>query len=55
MRDARPELQQTVCELRARVHAELAKHLAQVVLDRARADEQLSGDLLVGVSLRDEA
>ena len=29
--------------------------LPQVVLDRARADEQLSGDLSVGVSLRGEA
>ena len=42
---------QAVRELRARLHAELAEHLAQVVLDRARADEQLRGDLPVGVSL----
>src|SRR5216684_350056 len=32
-------------ELGAGVDAELEKHLAQVVLDRARADEQLGADL----------
>ena len=44
-----------VRELRARSHSQLAERLAQVVLDRARADEQLRGDLSVGMSLRDEA
>ncbi|HXM87024.1 MAG TPA: hypothetical protein VN889_05275 [Solirubrobacteraceae bacterium] len=33
------------CELRARLHIELAERLAQVMLDGALADEQLSGDL----------
>src|SRR5207249_2720052 len=41
---------QSVRELRTRLDAELAEHLAQVVLDRARADKQLSGNFLVGVS-----
>jgi hypothetical protein len=45
---------QAARKLLARVHAELAEHLSEVVLDRARADEQLSGDLPVGVSLRSE-
>ena len=40
-----------VRKLRARLDAELAEHLAQVVLDRARADEQVSGDLAIRVSL----
>ena len=44
-----------VRELHAGLHVELAERLAQVVLDRARADEQLSGDLAVGVPLRREA
>src|SRR5712692_3564761 len=51
---ARGQLRHTVCELRARLDAELPEHFAQVILDRARADEQLSGDLPVGVTLRDE-
>ena len=38
-----------VRELRPRLHAELAEHLAQVVLDGAGADEQLRGDLAVRV------
>src|SRR3954464_15098544 len=37
------------------LHVELAERLAEVVLDGARADEQLSGDLAVGVPLRREA
>ena len=44
-----------VRELHARLDVELAERLAQVVLDRARADEQLSGDLAVGVPLRRQA
>ena len=44
-----------VRELHAGLHVELAERLAQVVLDRARADEQLSGDLAVGVPLRRQA
>src|SRR6202521_5024366 len=44
-----------MCELRARLHSELAEHLEQVVLDCARTDEQLSGDLSVRVSLRHKA
>jgi hypothetical protein len=46
---------QSVRELRTRLDAELPEHFAQVVLDRARADEQLSGDLPVRVSLGHEA
>jgi DNA-3-methyladenine glycosylase II len=34
-------------KLRARLHAQLPEHLAQVVLDSARADEQLGSDLAV--------
>ena len=41
--------------MRARVDAELAEHLVQVVLDGSRADEQLSGDVSVVVSRRHEA
>src|SRR5262245_25545894 len=41
-------------ELRPRGDAELREDLAQVVLDRARAEEELSGDVLVGVTLADE-
>ena len=44
-----------VRELHAGLHVELAERLAQVVLDRARADEELSGDLAVGVPLRRQA
>ena len=36
-------------QLRSGGHAELGEHLVQVVLDGARADEQLSADLRVGV------
>src|SRR6266550_507079 len=42
-------------QLRPRLHVELAEDLAQVVLDRARTNEQLSGDLSVRVSVRHEA
>src|SRR4051812_8635756 len=38
----------------ARADVELLEHLAQVVLDRARADEQLGADLRVGVPLAGE-
>src|SRR6185437_5554083 len=48
-------LRQTPCKLRARLDAEFAEHLVQVVLDCAWADEQLCGDLPVRVSLRHEA
>ena len=41
-------------QLRARGDAELREHLAQVVLDRLRADEQLRGDALVGGALADQ-
>ena len=34
--------------------AELSEYLAQVVLDRARTEEQLGGDLAVGQALRNE-
>ena len=44
-----------VRELHAGLHVELAERLAQVVLDRARADEELRGDLAVGVPLRRQA
>ena len=38
-------------ELSARADTELREHLVQVVLDSARADEQLGADLRVGVAL----
>src|SRR4051794_5014715 len=44
-----------VRELCPRLHGKLPEHLAQVVLDGARADEELRGDLSVRPSLRDEA
>src|SRR5581483_7746500 len=44
-------LRQRVAKLPASADAELAEDLAQVVLDRARADEQLGADLRVGVSV----
>src|SRR4051794_3256565 len=40
---------QRAVQLLARADAELGEHLAQVPLDRARADEQHRGDLRVGV------
>src|SRR5438105_10483369 len=48
-------LRDAVGELGARLHAELPEHLAEVVLDGVRADEQLGGDLPIGLSLRDQA
>src|SRR4051812_17236556 len=42
-------LREHVAELAAGAHVELAEDLAQVVLDRARADEELGADLGVGV------
>src|SRR6187200_588452 len=48
-------LRQTARKLRARLDVELAERLAQVVLDRARADEELRGDLSICVSLRRKA
>src|ERR1700761_3552228 len=48
-------LRQSIFELCARLDVELAKRLAQVVLDGARADEQSSGDLSIGVSVRRKA
>ena len=44
-----------VRELRPRLYAQLAERLTQVVLDGGRADEQLSGDFSIGVSLRHQA
>ena len=42
-------------ELRARLDAELAEHLVEVVLDSARADEQSSCDLSVRLPLGGKA
>ena len=41
-------LEQVLFELVAGLHSELAKRLAEVVVDGAGADEQLRGDLWVG-------
>src|SRR5262249_16768170 len=41
-------------ELRARTDPELPENVAQVRSDRARAEEELRGDLAVAESLRDE-
>src|SRR5580693_7920056 len=43
-----------MAELSAGADAELGVHLAQVPLDRARADEQLGADLRVGLPLTGE-
>src|SRR3954470_6910559 len=43
-----PSVGEDAVELRARLDAELGEHLAQVVLNRARADEHAGGDLGVG-------
>src|SRR6478672_12701110 len=51
----RRQLERALRELRPRLRAQLAERLAQVVLDGARADEQLSGDLPIGVSVRRKA
>src|SRR5690349_961417 len=48
-------LSQPVHELCAPFDVELAECLAKVVVDRVRADEQLSGDLSVGATFRREA
>ena len=37
------------------MRSRVCEHLMQVVVDRARAEEQLGGDLSVGQALRDEA
>src|SRR5262245_17206028 len=42
-------------KLGARAHAELREHLAQVVLDGARAEEQPAGDVAVRRALGGEA
>jgi hypothetical protein len=41
--------------LDTRGDSQVAERFAKVVLDRAHGDEQLSGDVSVGVSLGDEA
>src|SRR5579863_8749141 len=51
----RRRLGHPACQLRPRSDSQFAECLVQVVLDGAWADEQLGGDLSVGVSLRDEA
>src|SRR6476661_5668788 len=48
-------LSQPVHELCAPFDVELAECLAKVVVDRVRADKQLSGDLSVGTTFRREA
>lgn len=53
IRDGR--LRDATGELRARLHIELPERLPEVVLDRPRADQPLSGDLAGGVALRREA
>jgi hypothetical protein len=42
-------------QLRPRLHSQFAERFVQVVLDGARADEQLRGDLSVRASLRYQA
>jgi hypothetical protein len=44
---ARPRFEDAMRELSARLEAELGEHLAEVVLDGVRADEQLRSDLLI--------
>src|ERR1700689_2263786 len=51
---ARP-LRQSMRELCACLDVEFAERLAKVVLHGARAEEQSSGDLSVGVAVRREA
>jgi hypothetical protein len=48
-------LQQMLFELAAGLDSELAKRLAEVIVDGARADEQLRGDLLIGGTVGREA
>ena len=43
-----PVVGQDPVELAARIDVELLEHLAQVVVDRVRAKEELGGNLLVG-------
>src|SRR5664279_3860293 len=47
-------LEYSLRQLRPRLDSTLAKHLVEVILNRARADEHLCGDLGVGAPLRDE-
>src|SRR6266511_2564152 len=47
-------LEVKTCELRARADAELPEDVAEVGGDRARAEEELRGDLAVAEPLRDE-
>jgi hypothetical protein len=49
-----PCLKHVAGELRSGPDPELAENLAQVIVHRARADEQLGGDLLVRGTLRDK-
>jgi hypothetical protein len=48
-------LRHAPCQLRPGLHVQLAERLAQVVIDRARADEEPCRDLSVGTSFRREA
>ena len=48
-------MEQLTRELGAGFDPELAKYLAQVIVDSAGADEQLGGDLLVGGTVGGEA
>src|ERR1700756_2219361 len=48
-------LEQVSCELVAGLHTELAKRLAEVVVDSAGADEQLGRDFLVRGTVGSEA
>ena len=50
-----PRAPQCAAQLPARADAELGEHLAQVVLDGARADEQLRADLRVRLPVGGEA
>ena len=47
-------LEVKTCKLRARADAELPEDVAEVGGDRARAEEELRGDLAVAEPLRDE-
>src|SRR3954454_9923560 len=49
------ELSGAVTRLNARTTVELAEQVAHVHVDRARADEELLGDLAVGAADRDVA
>ena len=54
MRSLFGRLRERVAQLLAAADIELAEDLVQVVLDRARADEQLGADLRVGVPVADQ-